>query len=348
LTHSHRHAVQEVFAHSARPLPYLDRIQRAFGAHHDLGDVRAHLGPSADFAAETLEAQAFTFGRHIVFRGFPSLHLAAHEAAHVVQQRAGVDIIGSEAAQERHADAVATRVVHGLSAVDLLHSPRAGVGPGHGVLQFKRTPSPDKPKDFDLDELAKWPDQALRAWPMLNGTERMLIVLAIAARYGTEFAGTFKATTEQKKRAESVNYYYGPGIDWVTPRKLTGRGYRLAQRDSVHEWWVHPKGDVVTRRWDTDAAGSEEEDQQPVQERVPETPAPTPQVQPPEPMPPSAEVCVEIQTLTDAICDNAGRICQIADELGDDEAAQATCERARRSCEEAAKRSAACGPPTVS
>jgi hypothetical protein len=65
-------------------------------------------------------------------------------------------------------------------------------------------------------------------------------------------------------------------------------------------------------------------------------------------MPPSAEVCVEIQTLTDAICDNAGRICQIADELGDDEAAQATCERARRSCEEAAKRSAACGPPTVS
>ncbi|HEU5056071.1 MAG TPA: T6SS effector amidase Tae4 family protein, partial [Kofleriaceae bacterium] len=69
----------------------------------------------------------------------PDLHTAAHEAAHVVQQRAGVHLSGGVGAagdsHERHADAVADRVVRGESAVDLLDqvAPRGAAGQGDAV-----------------------------------------------------------------------------------------------------------------------------------------------------------------------------------------------------------------------
>lgn len=59
------------------------------------------------------------------FRGEPDLHTAAHEAAHVVQQRAGVQLkggLGPESGEyERHADAVADRVVSGPSVEAMQH-----------------------------------------------------------------------------------------------------------------------------------------------------------------------------------------------------------------------------------
>lgn len=60
------------------------------------------------------------------------LHTVAHEAAHVVQQRGGVQLKGGVGAAgdayERHADAVADRVVAGESAEDLLAQGAAGGG----------------------------------------------------------------------------------------------------------------------------------------------------------------------------------------------------------------------------
>ena len=65
-------------------------------------------------------AEAFATGSSIAFGTTPSLHTAAHEAAHVVQQRAGVSLQGgvgqSGDAYERHADEVADLVVQGRSA----------------------------------------------------------------------------------------------------------------------------------------------------------------------------------------------------------------------------------------
>jgi hypothetical protein len=69
-------------------------------------------------------AEAFATGNHVAFAGTPSLHTAAHEAAHVVQQRGGVQLkggVGQVGDQyERHADAVADLVVRGESAEGLL------------------------------------------------------------------------------------------------------------------------------------------------------------------------------------------------------------------------------------
>ena len=63
-------------------------------------------------------------GNNVAFAQTPDLHLAAHEAAHVVQQRQGVSLstgVGQVGdSYERHADAVADRVVAGQSATDLL------------------------------------------------------------------------------------------------------------------------------------------------------------------------------------------------------------------------------------
>lgn len=125
------------------PLPFREQIQTSFGAH-DISDVRAHVGGNAANASEAIGARAYATGRNVAFAGAPDLHTAAHEAAHVVQQRGTVQLKGGigEAgdAYERHADAVADRVVQGAPAGDLLDqvaSPRAGSSAG-GVqrLQF--------------------------------------------------------------------------------------------------------------------------------------------------------------------------------------------------------------------
>ena len=103
-------------------LPYLDVIQRSFGPH-DVTSVQAHAGAQASTAARALRAVALTTGEHVAFDGQPSLHTAAHEAAHVIQQRAGVSFqgVGKDGdAYERHADAVAQRVIAGQSSEALL------------------------------------------------------------------------------------------------------------------------------------------------------------------------------------------------------------------------------------
>lgn len=116
-------------------LPHLDRIQAAFG-DHDVGGVKARVGGPAAAASEELGAKAYATGDSVAFKEEPDLHTAAHEATHILQQRQGVALKGglgrSGDAYERHADAVADRVVAGGSAVGLLDG-MAGGGGGAGV-----------------------------------------------------------------------------------------------------------------------------------------------------------------------------------------------------------------------
>ena len=111
---------------TSKPLPYSTRIQAAFGGH-DLSSIRAHTDERAGAAAERIGAEAYAMGTDIVFRHAPSLHTTAHEAAHIIQQRQGVRIVGGigqvDDSYERHADAVADAVMQGQSAESLLNSP---------------------------------------------------------------------------------------------------------------------------------------------------------------------------------------------------------------------------------
>jgi hypothetical protein len=125
-------AASEGIASGGSALPFADRIQASFGAQHDVSSVQAHVGGAAAAASESMGAQAYATGNHVAFGSAPSLHTAAHEAAHVVQQRAGVSLAGGVGqagdSYERNADAVADRVVRGESAADLLGAGGAGGG----------------------------------------------------------------------------------------------------------------------------------------------------------------------------------------------------------------------------
>jgi outer membrane protein OmpA-like peptidoglycan-associated protein len=118
-------------------LPHLDTIQRLFG-RHDVGGVRTHVGGDAAAANHALGAEAYAFGDAVGFREAPSLHTAAHEAAHTVQQRGGISVPGGMGAEgdpyERHADAVADKVVAGQSAESLLDGVVAG---GNEAMQAR-------------------------------------------------------------------------------------------------------------------------------------------------------------------------------------------------------------------
>lgn len=118
-----RRAAAHAMSGTTSPLPFLDEIQRLFG-HHDVSAIEAHLDERASEGAAAMSADAFASGMRVVFGDTPDLFTAAHEAAHVVQQRAAVDVpdgIGREGDRyERHADEVASRVVRGESAEDLL------------------------------------------------------------------------------------------------------------------------------------------------------------------------------------------------------------------------------------
>jgi hypothetical protein len=140
---AHAIAAQGV-AGGGSKLPHLDTVQAAFG-RHDVRGISAHVGGAAAHASEALGARAYTTGDRVAFQSAPSLHTAAHEAAHTVQQRAGVSLLGGIGqtgdAYERHADLVAGAVVAGRSAESLLDQVPSGGG-SSGAIQ--RLPPEDE------------------------------------------------------------------------------------------------------------------------------------------------------------------------------------------------------------
>ena len=109
----------------------METIQASFGAF-DLSGVSAHIGGESGASAGELGAEAYAFGDSVVFSSAPSLHTAAHEAAHVIQQRSGnapSSGLGERGdSYEVFADQVADAVVSGRDASSLLHQVAS---PGH-------------------------------------------------------------------------------------------------------------------------------------------------------------------------------------------------------------------------
>jgi hypothetical protein len=148
---------------SGGEMPFADQIAESFGGEHadTVRGIRAHTGSAATAASEDIGAKAYATGNDVAFAGTPDLHTAAHEAAHVVQQRQGVHLKGGVGAEgdvyERHADAVADRVVAGVSAASLLGDGGASAVSSAPAVQRKGDAKPPKkdPKkeaeDFETD-----------------------------------------------------------------------------------------------------------------------------------------------------------------------------------------------------
>jgi hypothetical protein len=106
-------------------MPHAEPIKKSFGAHASIVDgIQAHVGGPAAEAATAIGAVAYATGNAVAFQSSPDLFTAAHEAAHVVQQRAGVQLLGGVGdvgdIYEQHADTVAAAVVRGERAEHLL------------------------------------------------------------------------------------------------------------------------------------------------------------------------------------------------------------------------------------
>lgn len=129
-------AARTVQATASTELPHRRRIEGLFGGE-DLAGVRAHVGGEAAAAARSLGAAAFTTGESIAFQRSPDLRTAAHEAAHVVQQRSGIRLRagidgGPSDPCERRAEHVAGLVARGRSAAHVVRTtsgtPDVGAG----------------------------------------------------------------------------------------------------------------------------------------------------------------------------------------------------------------------------
>ena len=147
--HAHAYRVaNNALRGSGRPLTHLDAIQESFG-HHDVTGMREVTGSPARQALTSLRAVGFTGNGRMAVGATPDLFTQAHEAAHGVQQAAlGNDLrlkggFGeADDKYERHADAVAEKVLRGQSAQELLDDMAGGIqttveaGNHAGAIQF--------------------------------------------------------------------------------------------------------------------------------------------------------------------------------------------------------------------
>lgn len=114
----------------AESLPHAGPLQQAFGSY-DISGVKSHSGPASRQANAALGSHAFASGEHVVSEAPMDLRRSAHEATHVVQQRAGLTGAGlgrAGDANERQAERVADVVAGGHSAEPLLSEFTGGRG----------------------------------------------------------------------------------------------------------------------------------------------------------------------------------------------------------------------------
>src|SRR5690242_10493449 len=80
-------AAEAGLSRAGQSLPHREALQRSFGPEHDLAGVSAHVGGDAAAACDAISAEAYASGDKVAFSRDPDVRLAAHEAAHVIQQR---------------------------------------------------------------------------------------------------------------------------------------------------------------------------------------------------------------------------------------------------------------------
>ncbi|MEZ4382675.1 MAG: DUF4157 domain-containing protein [Nannocystaceae bacterium] len=228
---------REGVASASSAYPHRAAIQRLFG-RHSLGTVRAHRGGRAAAAARSIGAAAYATGEHVAFDGAPSLRTAAHEAAHVVQQRRGVVASGVGRrgdVHERHAEAVAEAVVRGRDAERILDAaPRAGASaaPRGDAIQ-RITPEEAREDARKVRDLRTWD-------PNVGYTQRGGWVTPIGAR---------GRVTRRNKRHQLVDERQITGLKVGSFRQETER-FRDLSRGQLNLDELHALSEETAKRID--------------------------------------------------------------------------------------------------
>lgn len=207
-------------------LPFGERIQESFGPEHDISKIVAHIGSDAPRA---MGAEAFAFGSHVVFGAPPDLHTAAHEAAHVIQQAHGVNLHGGvgEAgdAYERQADAVADRVVAGLSAADLFGSATRSATSQSAAVQMKQAAhTPAKQCDFVIP-LPQ--DSFTVSFELLSAGAGDVRVVIAPANFSRAYQSEMKYWDVKGREVDKDDSYVSMG-NWSVPAQPHQQMTRIA------------------------------------------------------------------------------------------------------------------------
>ncbi len=246
---------------SGKSLPFLNQIQRAFG-RHDVSHARAHEGERATSAAKSMGASAYTTGHDVAFASVPDLHTAAHEAAHIVQQRAGVKLAGNVGqtgdVYEQHADAVADRVVRGQSSEGLLDKFAQQTTPGssQAAVQMSKQPTPfGEFEDVYYNTVTNSKDEEIGCEMYLRFTpgdtvDATKIGLTQIVKPMKE--GTFDAVDETKKK-QAVTTGAGKDfyLDQLAAKQNPIYGAKpgaAADKDKLEGWDVGPKVTEMTAK----------------------------------------------------------------------------------------------------
>ncbi|MFT3694855.1 MAG: DUF4157 domain-containing protein [Kofleriaceae bacterium] len=207
-------------AGSGAKLPFADKIQAAFG-RHDISGIRAHTDQNAQKGASAMGAQAFASGNDVVLNGNQDLHTVAHEAAHVVQQRGGVQLKGGVGEKgdpyEQNADAVADRVVAGKSAEDLLDGHAGKGGAGDKAVQSKAI-------QFLGYELGK---------PLPAGAEKPLMEQDDQRRYSVDQYEHMWEAEQGKQLTDGDKKTIDRGCIGITANNIAGGGNPLQYAEAT-------------------------------------------------------------------------------------------------------------------
>lgn len=242
---------------SGSKLPHYDKIQASFGSH-DVSHVQAYTESQAAAASRAIGAQAYATGIKVAFAdSSPSLHTAAHEAAHIIQQQAGVHLkdgvgeIGDS--YEQHADRVADAVVQGKSAETILNKfalPRSF--PSNAVQQYAAVQR--YTSNFYQSSTATVVTQGgntLASEYESNGAEATNIAPADYDAYGS---GTSPATRTTSQGAKAIfggtwvaghllnEHLGGPGNDYKNITAFTGQDNSA----HLHNLEKYAKGAVIS------------------------------------------------------------------------------------------------------
>lgn len=220
-----------------RELPYLDAIQRSFG-RHDVGAICAHQDDHAAAVTAEVGAPALATGNHVAFAGAPSLHQAAHEAAHIVQQRRGVDLcdggmgpVGND--YEQQANQVADLVVRGESCEALLGEPTSPRGPAQRS-PVQRYEAGEHTKTGTTQEHHKKAYAPLHYTVLLNDT-----LAGIADKFQLSVAELRDANREKLKKwpaqhgGKRLIEGFAVGEDVAIPQKLNELSRAAIQHPSI-------------------------------------------------------------------------------------------------------------------
>jgi hypothetical protein len=217
------HAIaDEGVASGGGALPHADQIAASFGRHAPaVHGISAHVGGKAAEATGALGAEAYANGNSVAFAKSPDLHTAAHEAAHVVQQRAGVQVAGGVGAEgdsyEAHANEVADRVVAGKSAEDVLDTMATQSGGGDKAVQSKSV-------QFLGSELGK---------PLPAGSEAPLKEMPDQRQYSVEAYERMWQKEQGKQLTPENEKTISRGCIGLTANNIDGKGNPLQYAESV-------------------------------------------------------------------------------------------------------------------